>query len=170
VRSVSVEIPTDGYMKLCGYDIDSIDGHAKPMLAAAKAPERILIVDDLEQMRKLIRAYLEEETNFSICEEAIDGFDAIDKAKNLDPDLIILDASMPRMNGIEAAPKLKKILPQTLIILFTFHKGMKRGFDASEVGVDAVVTKANGMVPLKERVRALLERRHLSVRQNDDDN
>jgi chemotaxis response regulator CheB len=69
--------------------------------------KRVLIVDDLPQMRKLIRHYLEEKREFRVCGEAIDGFDAIDKAQSLKPDLIILDASMPRMNGIEAAPKLK---------------------------------------------------------------
>jgi len=55
----------------------------------------------------------------------MDGFEAIDKAQHLRPDLIILDASMPRMNGIEAAPKLKKLLPEIPIILFTFHESMK---------------------------------------------
>ena len=110
-----------------------------------------------------VRAYLEEDNEFRVCGEAIDGFDAIDKAKNLKPDLIILDASMPRMNGIEAAPKLKELLPETAIILFTFHEGMMRGFDAREIGVDAVVTKANGMFPLKESVKALLQRRHLKL-------
>jgi DNA-binding NarL/FixJ family response regulator len=138
-------------------------GSAKPMLAAAKASNRILIVDDLPQMRKLIRAYFEE-AEFHVCGEAIDGFDAINKAENLKPDLIILDASMPRMNGIEAAPKLKKILPQTPIILFTFHEGMMRGFDASQIGVDAVVTKDRGMVPLKESIKALLQRRRVTAR------
>jgi DNA-binding NarL/FixJ family response regulator len=141
---------------------------AKSTLARTAASKRILIVDDLPQMRKLMRAYLEEETEFRVCGEAIDGFDAINKAQELNPDLIILDASMPRMNGIEAAPKLKELLPETPIILFTFHEGLMRGFDACEVGVDAVVTKASGMFPLKESVKALLERGHLSVRQNDD--
>jgi DNA-binding NarL/FixJ family response regulator len=131
-------------------------------------PKRILIVDDLPQIRKLIRDYLEEEKEFRVCGEAIDGFDAIDNAQNLKPDLIILDASMPRMNGIETAPKLKKLLPETPIMLFTFHESMMHGFAAGEVGVDAVVTKDRGMFPLKESVKALLQRRHLSVRQNED--
>ncbi len=73
-------------------------------------PKRILIVDDLPELRKLIRAFLEEELGFHVCGEAIDGLDAIEKASDLKPDLIVLDLSMPRMNGIEAAPKLKKIL------------------------------------------------------------
>ena len=132
------------------------------------ASNRILIVDDLEPMRKLIRNYLHEETGFLVCGEATDGLDAIDKAQKLKPDLIILDASMPRMNGIEAAPKLKKILPQTPIILFTSHERMMHGFDAREIGVDAVMTKDRGLFPLKESVKAFLERRHLSLRQNDN--
>jgi DNA-binding NarL/FixJ family response regulator len=66
---------------------------------------------------------------------------------------------MPRMSGIDAAPKLKKLLPQTPIILFTFHEGLMRGFDAHEIGVDAVVAKDRGMPLLKESVKALLQRR-----------
>jgi DNA-binding NarL/FixJ family response regulator len=122
-------------------------------------PKRILVVDDLAQIRKLIRDLLEAETEFRVCGEATDGHDAIDKAQNLKPDLIILDVSMPRMSGIDAAPKLKKLLPQTPIILFTFHEGLMRGFDAHEIGVDAVVAKDRGMPLLKESVKALLERR-----------
>jgi DNA-binding NarL/FixJ family response regulator len=135
-----------------------------PVRVDGSVAKRILIVDDLPQMRKLIRDYREEEREFRVCGEAIDGFDAIDKAQSLKPDLIILDASMPRMNGIEAAPKLKQILPETPIILFTFHESMMHGFDASEIGVDAVVTKDRGMFPLKESVKALLQRRHLTAR------
>jgi DNA-binding NarL/FixJ family response regulator len=135
-----------------------------PARTDGSVTKRILIVDDLPQMRKLIRDYLEEEEEFRVCGEAIDGFDAIDKAQNLKPDLIILDASMPRMNGIEAAPKLKKLLPETPIILFTFHENMMHGFAAGEVGVDAVVTKDRGMFPLKESVKALLQRRYLTAR------
>lgn len=120
-------------------------------------PKRILVVDDLAQIRKLIRDLLEAETEFRVCGEATDGYDAIDKAQNLKPDLIILDVSMPRMSGIDAAPKLKKLLPQTPIILFTFHEGLMRGFDAHEIGVDAVVAKDRGMPLLKESVKALLQ-------------
>ena len=141
---------------------------SKLVQARADASKRILVVDDVPQVRKLVRAYLEEDNEFRVCGEAIDGFDAIDKAKDLKPDLIILDASMPRMNGIEAAPKLKELLPETAIILFTFHEGMMRGFDPAQMGVDAIVTKDRGLFPLKESVKALLQRRHLSVRQNED--
>src|SRR6202023_4197404 len=110
-----------------------------PSGPAACVCKRILIADYLDEMRELIRAYLDADPELRVCGEAIDGFDAIDKARNLKPDLIILEASMPRMSGIEAAPKLKKILPQTAIILFTSHENLMRGFDAREIGVDAVV-------------------------------
>jgi chemotaxis response regulator CheB len=69
--------------------------------------KRILVVDDLAQIRKLIRDSLEAETEFRICGEATDGYDAIEKAQRLKPDLIILDVSTPRMSGIEAAPKIE---------------------------------------------------------------
>ena len=135
-------------------------GSLKPIPAgpAACVSKRILIVDYVEQMRGLIRAYLDADPELRVCGEAIDGFDAIDKARNLKPDLIILEASMPRMSGIEAASKLKKILPQTPIILFTSHESLMRGFDAREIGVDAVVPKDRGMSLLKESVKALLKR------------
>jgi NarL family two-component system response regulator LiaR len=135
-------------------------GSLKPIPAgpAACVSKRILIADYLPQMRGLIRAYLDSDPELLVCGEAIDGFDAIDKARNLKPDLIILEASMPRMSGIEAARKLKKILPQTAIILFTSHESLMRGFDAHEVGVDAVVPKDRGMSLLKESVKALLKR------------
>jgi DNA-binding NarL/FixJ family response regulator len=136
---------------------------SKPIPAQTAAVKRILIVDDLPQMRKLIRVYLEEEPEFRVCGEAIDGLDAIDKAQNLKPDLIILDASMPRLNGIEAAPKLKKLLPETRIILFTFHESMMHGFEAGQIGVDAVVRKDRGLFPLMESVKQLVQRRQLSV-------
>jgi DNA-binding NarL/FixJ family response regulator len=137
---------------------------SKPTQARAEASKGILVVDDVPQVRKLVRAYLEEETDFRVCGEAIDGFDAIDKAQNLKPDLIILDASMPRMNGINTAPKLKKLLPEAPIILFTHHESMMQGFDARQIGVDAIVTKDRGMFPLKEAIKTLLQRRHLAAR------
>lgn len=119
-------------------------------------PKRILIVDDLPELRKLIRAFLEEELGFHVCGEAIDGFDAIEKAKDLKPDLIVLDLSMPRMNGIEAAPRLKKILPNTPIIIFTVHEDLMKGLNTQEICVDAVVAKDRGMSSLGERVQSLL--------------
>ena len=120
-------------------------------------PKCILIVDDHEHIRKLVRTFVESESGFEVCGEAVDGYDAIQKAQELSPDLILLDLSMPRMDGIEAARRLKKILPQTPIILFTSHQGALRGFDTRAVGIDAVVAKDRGLSLLVDSVQSLLQ-------------
>ncbi|HEY0702130.1 MAG TPA: response regulator transcription factor, partial [Candidatus Acidoferrales bacterium] len=80
----------------------------------------VLIVDDNIQLRRVIRVQLEA-AGLEVCGEAVDGFEAIDKARELKPDLIILDLSMPRMNGLEAARELTRILPTVPILLYTMH-------------------------------------------------
>ena len=120
-------------------------------------PKCILIVDDHEHIRKLVRAFLESEAGFEVCGEAVDGYDAIEKAQALKPDLILLDLSMPRMDGIKAAQRLKKMLPQTPIILFTSHQGALRSFDARAVGIDAVVAKEGGLSLLVDSAQSLLQ-------------
>ncbi len=119
-------------------------------------PKCILIVDDHEYLRKLVRKFLETQPGYDVCGEAVDGYDAIEKAQALKPDLIILDMSMPRMNGIEAAPRLKKLLPQTPIVLFTSHGSLK-GFDARAVGIDAVIAKDGDMSLLLDSLQGLLQ-------------
>src|SRR5579859_842092 len=79
---------------------------------------RILIVDDGDAVRDVIRIFLEKR-GFQVCGEAADGVEAIEKAKALKPDLIILDLAMPRMNGMEAASVLSSIMPSVPIVLLT---------------------------------------------------
>jgi DNA-binding NarL/FixJ family response regulator len=119
-------------------------------------PKCILIVDDHEYIRKSVRSFLESQAGYEVCGEAVDGYDAVEKAQELKPDLIILDMSMPRMGGVEAAPILKKLLPQTPIVLFTSH-GSLSGFDAQVVGIDVVVAKGGGMSALIDSLENLLQ-------------
>jgi chemotaxis response regulator CheB len=63
----------------------------------------ILIVDDNPSVRHFLRSYLESQPGFQVCGEAVDGMDAIEKSRDLHPDLIVLDFAMPRMNGLDAA-------------------------------------------------------------------
>lgn len=121
-----------------------------------RVPKCILIVDDIEEVRKIVRDFLERESGFEVCGEAVDGLDAIQKAKDLDPDLIILDMAMPRMNGIEAAPILKKLLPQTPIVMLTSHDPAVLGYHAHAVGIDAVVKKDGDMSTLMASLQGLL--------------
>jgi DNA-binding NarL/FixJ family response regulator len=119
-------------------------------------PKNILIVDDSPEIRKLLRAYFDRETDFQICGEAVDGLDAIEKASELNPDLIILDESMPRMNGLHAARVLHSVDADVPIILFTLHADAISATEASNAGVALVVSKMRGMSVLAEQVGSLL--------------
>jgi DNA-binding NarL/FixJ family response regulator len=119
-------------------------------------PKSILIVDDSATVRTVIRAFLEGQTNFAVCGEAADGVDAIEKAKALKPDLIVLDLAMPGMNGIEAAAVLKDLMPNVPIVLFTMYSEVLGQSLTSAVGVNLVLSKPDGMGKLVESVQNLL--------------
>ncbi len=83
---------------------------------------RILLADDHEVVRKGLRALLPTESSeWKICGEAINGEDAVKKAKRLKPDLIIMDITMPTMDGLEATREILKELPETEVIILTVH-------------------------------------------------
>jgi CheY-like chemotaxis protein len=106
----------------------------------------ILIVDDNVQLRRVIRVQLEA-AGLQVCGEAVDGLDAIEKARGLRPDLIVLDLSMPRMNGLEAARELTHILPRVPILLYTMHADVLRRGEMLPEGITAVVAKTERLVP-----------------------
>jgi two-component system response regulator DegU len=112
----------------------------------------ILLVDDKPFMRRILRDFLEQESNFRVCGEAEDGLDAIVKAQQLRPDLIVLDFQMPVMNGLDAAKKLKKLLPGTPIVMFTTFDSSEIEREALAMGVDSVHSKSDSTT-LVQRVR-----------------
>jgi two-component system response regulator NreC len=105
-----------------------------------KVTESILIVDDNSGIRTIVRRQLEARTRF-LCAEAVDGLDAIAKASVLKPDLIILDLSMPRMNGLDAARVLRLMMDDVVIILFTSFADSIGDTDVAAAGISAVVSK-----------------------------
>jgi CheY-like chemotaxis protein len=119
-------------------------------------PKSILIVDDNAVVRRCLRGIFENE-GWEICGEAENGYDAIEKAQRLCPNLIILDLSMPVMNGMEAAPRLRKMLPEVPIVIFSVHGGRTLEQEALAVGVAAVVSKADNMKSLVGLARNLLQ-------------
>jgi DNA-binding NarL/FixJ family response regulator len=125
-------------------------------LAVANMPKSILIVDDSPAVRRATRHYLETETEYEVCGEAVDGLDALDKTRMLKPDLIILDLAMPRMNGLQAALELKKIREDVRIVLFTSYADAVPKQDVLTAGVHAVVSKSDHLSVLVERVQDLL--------------
>ena len=119
-------------------------------------PKGILIADDSATARKAIRAYLIQR-NLEVCGEAIDGLDALEKAKELEPALILLDLRMPRMNGVEAAAVLRGRMPNVRIVLLTLYdEVLSCQSIMSAIGFDAIISKPDGFSTLAECVRGLL--------------
>jgi len=106
-------------------------------------------------MRLAVRFLLERRHSELVVSEAVDGVDAIEKAKQTKPDLILLDLAMPRLNGAEAASVLKNALPETPIILFTMYSDLHADSLSAFIGVD-FISKVDGIPKLLERVDALL--------------
>jgi DNA-binding NarL/FixJ family response regulator len=118
--------------------------------------KRVLLVDDNAVVRFFVRQLFESQPDFEISGEAENGTDAVEKAGTLKPDLIILDLIMPVMNGLDAAPLLKKLLPDTLIILFTQQEGVEVERLAQAAGIDAVVSKSQAASELVLKAQAML--------------
>src|SRR5580692_4380243 len=101
----------------------------------------ILIADDNPHVRKALCKLLQAEKDYDLCAEAENGKQAIELAQQCLPDLIILDLSMPVMNGLEAARELKKLLPTVPIILFTQHAELGNRIGVMNIDVDRIVSK-----------------------------
>jgi two-component system response regulator DegU len=114
----------------------------------------VLVADDSPIIRTALCRLFEDEDDYDICAEAKNGEEAIDLAKKCRPNLIILDMSMPVMNGLEAAQELKKIMPDVPIILFTQYENMGRAIFGLDHTVDRIVSKDEPEV-LMEQVRSL---------------
>jgi DNA-binding NarL/FixJ family response regulator len=119
-------------------------------------PKLVLVVDDHEAIRRSIRSFFRTYPEFTVCGEAVNGAEAIEKAQELWPDLVILDLAMPEMNGLEAAAALKFILPGVPIFLLTAHYSRELELAALEAGVCAVFSKHQDLLILLRRARAEL--------------
>jgi DNA-binding NarL/FixJ family response regulator len=115
----------------------------------------ILIVDDSPLVRRCLRDLLEQQSDWTVCGEAENGQDGIDKARQLHPDLILLDLIMPVMNGVEAARELKQLMPATPLLMFTTYTDSHLTREALAVGVDAVAAKSDGAEALVSDIRQL---------------
>jgi DNA-binding NarL/FixJ family response regulator len=116
----------------------------------------LLICDDNPNIRYLLRAYVESRTPFNVCGEAAHGVEAIEKAKQLQADLILLDLSMPIMTGAEAAVILKRAMPRMKIILFSMHTDDVSRSLGTAIGIDLTLSKSDGITKLADHLHALL--------------
>ena len=115
----------------------------------------ILIVDDSPLVRRCLRDLLEQESDWTVCGEAENGQDGIDKALQLHPDLILLDLVMPELNGVEAARELKQLMPATPLMMFTTYTDSHLTREALAVGVTAIAAKSDGAKALVSDIRQL---------------
>jgi DNA-binding NarL/FixJ family response regulator len=113
-------------------------------------PARILIADDDATIRSLLRRLLERERHWQVCGEASNGVEAIERVKQLDPDVVIMDLSMPVMTGLQAAPEIAKSRPGLPMLLISVEEVSNELANAArDVGYRGVVTKSNGAEVLK---------------------
>lgn len=115
----------------------------------------VLVVDDSPMIRRTVCSALLSD-GFAVCGEANDGQEAIELARKLSPDLIVLDLSMPVMNGLEAVPILRKLVPNSLIILYTLYADKVIEQQLESAKVDSVVSKQEPLSRLSEEAHLLL--------------
>ena len=123
----------------------------------------ILIVDDNPSIRYLLRVFVESQTEYKVCGEAKHGVEAIQRAKELAPELVLLDLSMPILGGTETASVLKRAYPEIKIILFSMHMDEIPRTVAAKIGVDVALSKADGIAKLREHLQNLLGSRQAAA-------
>jgi DNA-binding NarL/FixJ family response regulator len=118
---------------------------------------KILLVDDNAVVRRALRFSIESQTDWEISGEAENGKVAVELVQQSSPDVIILDLSMPVMNGLDAARKIRALAPSAGILLFTLHACPQLVEDARKVGIDEVLSKSGGLgATVLGAVRSLL--------------
>ena len=128
------------------------------------SPRRLVLAEDHAVLRDGLRSILASEPDFEVAGEASDGREAIRCVSRLEPDLIILDLNMPRMNGIEAIGEIRRISPRTKVLVLTAHKSEEYVVAALRAGADGYVLKDEAAGGLILAVRNVLGgRRYLSA-------
>ena len=116
---------------------------------------RILIADDREAIRKQVSVILSAQPDLEVCAEAANGEEAVEKTRELNPDLVILDITMPVMNGLDAARAIRSFGLDVPILVLTAHKSRQLVEEARKIGVQGYVTKADASQSLLSAVDAV---------------
>jgi two-component system response regulator NreC len=126
-----------------------------PRPAPSARPLRILIADDHDVMREGTRAVIERQPGWEVCGTAATGREAVAQAIRLQPDIVIMDMSMPDLNGLDAAVQIKKRLPPTEILMFTAHETDELIREAFEAGVKSFIFKSEAHTYLVDAIQSL---------------
>jgi DNA-binding NarL/FixJ family response regulator len=104
---------------------------------------RILLADDHDVLRRGLRHVLEEHPRWEVCAEAVDGRQAVELAKEHRPEVVIIDISMPELNGLEATRQIKKAVPKTEVLIFSMHEDEPLVRDALAAGARGYLLKTD---------------------------
>jgi DNA-binding NarL/FixJ family response regulator len=105
----------------------------------------VLIVDDSVAIRRSLRSCIEREGEMTVCGEAENGAIAVEKVRELSPDVVILDLQMPVMNGLEAARAIAAMAPQTAMVMLTLHTHDALASEAQAAGIREVLSKTDAV-------------------------
>lgn len=114
----------------------------------------VLIAEDHKLMRHVICSLFDAQEDFEVCGDAENGKEVVEMAQVLHPDLIVLDLSMPVMNGLEAAQALRRSVPETPIVVFSEYSDVISEHEARSEGISALVSKTEPVSVLLDRARA----------------
>lgn len=116
---------------------------------------RVVLADDHETVREGLKALFLRHSQWMICGEAKNGQEAVDLVADLQPELVVLDLSMPVMNGIQAAVKIRQLSPNTKIVMLSLHTSAYSAEEAFRAGVSVYITKSEAGGELMRAVDAL---------------
>jgi two-component system response regulator NreC len=116
---------------------------------------RLLVADDHKIFRQGIKKLLEEEADLQVVGEAADGREAVKKATELKPDLVLMDIAMANLNGLEATKQIKKVLPDTKVIMVTMHKNEEYILQSFQAGASGFILKEGAVEELVHAIRSI---------------
>jgi DNA-binding NarL/FixJ family response regulator len=125
------------------------------MIGSGQSHYRILVVDDHPGFRRMLRAFLEQNSGWEVCGEASDGWEAVKRTTELQPDIIIMDLDMPKLNGLEATRQIHKISPTIRILILTLHDNTILPRIAQESGARGYVLKSEPFDVLSRAIEAM---------------
>jgi DNA-binding NarL/FixJ family response regulator len=122
-----------------------------------ESPIRVLIVDDYEPWRRYLSTALQKDPELQVIAEVSDGLKAVQKAEELQPDLIFLDIGLPTLNGIEAARRIRQVSPASKILFINENRSADIAEAALSTGASGYVVKSDAASELMPAVKAVLE-------------
>jgi two-component system, NarL family, response regulator NreC len=117
----------------------------------------VLLADDHQLMRRGVRAIIETMDGWEVCAEVTSGREAVQAAERLRPQIAVLDMTMPDLNGLEAARQIKKVAPETEVLIFTGHETEELVHQVFEAGARSYILKTDGKEQLEAALRSLAE-------------